>query len=58
MTDNKVWVVELEKTVTINVAIPKEEGITEEMVIDLAFEGLSHEDKKNYEFKSIWEDTQ
>jgi hypothetical protein len=57
MNDKKVWVVELEKTVTINVAIPKE-GITEETAIDLAFEGLSHEDRKNYEFKSIWEDTQ
>lgn len=58
MKDKKVWVVELEKTVTINVAIPKEEGITEEMAIDLAFEGLSYDDKKNYEFKSIWEETQ
>ena len=57
MNDKKVWVVELEKTVTINVAIPKED-ITEEVAIDLAFEGLSHEDRKNYEFKSIWEDTQ
>jgi len=56
--DNKVWVVELEKTVTINVAIPKKEGITEETAIDLAFEELSYDDKKNYEFKSIWEDTQ
>ena len=51
---NKVWVVELEKTVSINIAIPKEEGITEETAIALAFEGLSHEDKKNYEFKNIW----
>ena len=50
----KVWVVELEKTVSINIAIPKEEGITEETAIALAFEGLSHEDKKNYEFKNIW----
>ena len=58
MEDNKFWVVELEKTVSINVAIPKDEGITEEMAIELAFEGLSYEDKKNYEFKSIWEETQ
>ena len=58
MEDSKVWVVELEKTVTINVAIPKEEGITEETAIALAFEGLSHEDKKNYEFKNIWTETQ
>jgi len=53
---NKVWVVELEKTVSINIAIPKEKGITEETAIALAFEGLSHEDKKNYEFKNIWEE--
>ena len=55
---NKVWVVELEKTVSINIAIPKEDGITEETAIDLAFAELSHEDKKNYEFKNIWEETQ
>ena len=54
---NKVWVVELEKTVSINIAIPKEKSITEEIAIALAFEGLSHEDKKNYEFKNIWEET-
>jgi|TARA_R110002126_G_scaffold69623_1_gene175586 hypothetical protein len=51
---DKVWVVELEKTVSINIAIPKEKSITEEIAIALAFEGLSHEDKKNYEFKNIW----
>ena len=51
---DKVWVVELEKTVSINIAIPKEKSITEEIAIALAFEGLSHEDKKNYEFKDIW----
>jgi hypothetical protein len=54
MINNKVWVVELEKTVSINIAIPKEKSITEEIAIALAFEGLSHEDKKNYEFKNIW----
>ena len=54
----KVWVVELEKTVSINIAIPKEDDITEETAIALAFEELSYEDRKNYEFKNIWEDTQ
>jgi hypothetical protein len=58
MSDIKVWVVEFEKTVTINVAIPKEEANTKEMAIDLAFDSLSYDDKKNYEFKSIWEETQ
>jgi hypothetical protein len=58
MSDIKVWVVEFEKTVTINVAIPKEEASTKEMAIDLAFDSLSYDDKKNYEFKSIWEETQ
>lgn len=58
MENNKFWVVELEKTVTINIAIPKDDDITEETAIALAFENLSHEDKKNYEFKSIWEETQ
>jgi hypothetical protein len=53
----KFWVVELEKNVSINVAIPKEDGITEETAIALAFEGLSYEDKKNYEFKNIWEES-
>jgi len=48
---NKVWVVELEKTVSINIAIPKERGITEETAIALAFEGLSHEDKKTMSLK-------
>lgn len=58
MSDIKVWVVEFEKTVTINVAIPKEEADTKEMAIDLSFDSLSYDDKKNYEFKSIWEETQ
>jgi len=58
MSDIKVWVVEFEKTVTINVAIPKEEASTKETAIDLAFDSLSYDDKKNYEFKSIWEETQ
>ena len=58
MEDNKFWVVELEKTVSINISIPKQEGITEETAIALAFEELGYEDKKNYEFKSIWEETQ
>jgi hypothetical protein len=53
----KFWVVELEKNVTINIAIPKEDGITEETAIALAFEDLNHEDKKNYEFKNIWEES-
>ena len=52
----KFYIVELEKTVTIEIKIAKDEGITEETAIALAFEELSHDDKKNYEFKSIKEE--
>ena len=52
----KVWVVELEKNVSINISIPKQEGITEETAIAMAFDELGYDDRKNYEFKSIWED--
>ena len=57
MKDQKFWVVELEKSVTINIAIPKDDGITEETAIALAFEDLNYEDRKNYEFKNIWEES-
>jgi len=51
----KSYIVELEKTVTIEIPVEKQKGITKEIAIALAFEGLNHEDKKNYEFKSIRE---
>jgi hypothetical protein len=57
MENQKFWVVELEKSVSINIAIPKDDGITEETAIALAFEDLNHEDRKNYEFKNIWEES-
>ena len=52
----KVWVVTLEKNVYINVEVSKDDAQTEDEAIDRAFEDLSHDDKKNYEFVSITEE--
>ncbi len=52
----KVWVVTLEKNVYINVEVSKDGAQTEDEAIDKAFEDLSYDDKKNYEFVSITEE--
>jgi hypothetical protein len=52
----KVWVVTLEKNVYINVEVSKDDAQTEDEAIDKAFEDLSYDDKKNYEFVSITEE--
>jgi hypothetical protein len=52
----KVWVVTLEKNVYINVEVSKDDAQTEDEAIDRAFEDLSYDDKKNYEFVSITEE--
>ncbi len=56
MSDKKVWVVTLEKNVYINVEVSKDDAQTEDEAIDKAFEDLSYDDKKNYEFVSITEE--
>ena len=58
MSDKKVWVVTLEKNVYIKVEVSKDDAQTEYEAIDKAFEDLSYDDKKNYEFVSITEETQ
>jgi len=57
MSEKKVWVVTLEKKVYINVEVSKDDAQTEDEAIDKAYEGLSYDDKKNYEFDSITEET-
>ena len=57
MSDKKVWVVTLEKNVYINVEVSKDDAQTEDEAIDKAFEDLAYDDKKNYEFVSITEET-
>ena len=57
MSDKKVWVVTLEKNVYINVEVSKDDAQTEDEAVDKAFEDLSYDDKKNYEFVSITEET-
>ena len=57
MSDKKVWVVTLEKNVYIKVEVSKDDAQTEDKAIDKAFEDLSYDDKKNYEFVSITEET-
>ena len=52
----KVWVVTLEKKVYINVEISKDVAQTEDEAIDKAYEDLSYDDKKNYDFVSITEE--
>jgi hypothetical protein len=52
----KVWVVTLEKNVYINVVVSKDDAQTEDEAIDRAFEDLSYDDKKNYEFVNITEE--
>jgi hypothetical protein len=52
----KVWVVTLEKNVYINVEVSKDDAQTEDEAIDRAFEDLSYDDKKNYEFVNITEE--
>jgi hypothetical protein len=54
----KVWVVTLKKEVYINVEVSKDDAPTEDEAIDKAYEDLSYDDKKNYEFESITEETQ
>jgi hypothetical protein len=49
----KVWVVTLEKNVYINVEVSKDDAQTEDEAIDRAFEDLSYDDKKNYEFEFV-----
>ena len=56
MSDKKVWVVTLEKNVYINVEVSKDDAQTEDEAVDKAFEDLSYDDKKNYEFVSITEE--
>jgi hypothetical protein len=56
MSDKKVWIVTLEKNVYINVEVSKDDAQTEDEAIDKAFEDLSYDDKKNYEFVSITEE--
>ena len=58
MSDKKVWVVTLEKNVYINVEVSKDDAQTEDEDIDKAYQDLSYDDKKNYEFVSITEETQ
>ena len=58
MSDKKVWVVTLEKNVYIKVEVSKDDAQTEDEAVDKAFEDLSYDDKKNYEFVSITEETQ
>ncbi len=50
MSDKKVWVVTLEKNVYINVEVSKDDAQTEDEAIDKAYQDLSYDDKKNYEF--------
>ena len=57
MSEKKVWVVTLEKKVYINVEVSIDDAQTEDEAIDKAYEGLSYDDKKNYEFDSITEET-
>ena len=57
MSAKKVWVVTLEKNVYINVEVSKDDAQTEDEAVDKAFEDLSYDDKKNYEFVSITEET-
>ena len=57
MSEKKVWVVTLVKKVYINVEVSKDDAQTEDEAIDKAYEGLSYDDKKNYEFDSITEET-
>ena len=52
----KVWVVTLEKKVYINVEVSKDDARTEDEAIDKAYEDLSYDDKKNYDFVSITEE--
>ena len=52
----KVWVVTLEKMVYINVEVSKDDAQTEAEAIDKAYEDLSYDDKKNYDFVSITEE--
>ena len=52
----KVWVVTLEKTVSINVEVSKDDAPTEDEAIDKAYEDLSYDDKKNYVFVDIVEE--
>ena len=52
----KVWVVTLEKKVYINVEVSKDVAQTEDEAIDKAYEDLSYDDKKNYDFVSITEE--
>jgi hypothetical protein len=52
----KVWVVTLEKNVYINVEVSKDDAQTEAEAIDKAYEDLSYDDKKNYDFVSITEE--
>ena len=56
MTSKKVWIITLEKNVYINVEVSKDDAQTEDEAIDKAFEDLSYDDKKNYEFVSITEE--
>ncbi len=55
---DKMWVVRLEKNVYINVEVSKDDAQTEDEAIDKAYQDLSYDDKKNYEFVSITEETQ
>jgi hypothetical protein len=56
ISDKKVWIVTLEKNVYINVEVSKDDAQTEDEAIDKAFEDLSYDDKKNYEFVNITEE--
>lgn len=56
MSNKKVWVVTLEKTVSINVEVSKDDAPTEYEAIDKAYEDLSYDDKKNYVFVDIVEE--
>ena len=58
MNEKKVWIVTLEKKVYINVEVSKDDAQTEDEAIDKAYQDLSYDDKKNYEFVSITEETQ
>ena len=53
---DKMWVVRLEKNVYINVEVSKDDAKTEDEAIDKAYQDLSYDDKKNYEFVSITEE--
>jgi hypothetical protein len=57
MSNQKVWVVTLEKNVYIKVEVSKDDAQTEDEAIDKAFEDLSYDDTKNYEVVSITEET-